>query len=77
MQLGESTARIKWTQQEIKRFKAALARYGPANNKKLAEEVGTRTKKQVSPESLGPVLRVRGMGRAGVQCQEMWIAMPG
>ena len=48
VQPGEPTARTKWTHQETERFKAALARDGPANNQKLAEAVGTRTKEQVS-----------------------------
>ncbi|KAL5509841.1 hypothetical protein EMCRGX_G005278 [Ephydatia muelleri] len=32
VQQGESTSRTKWTQQEIERFKTALAKHGPASN---------------------------------------------
>ena len=32
VQQGESTARTKWTQQEIERFKAAFTKHGPASN---------------------------------------------
>ena len=41
VQHGESTARTKWSQGEIEKFKAALARYGPDSNIKLAAEIGT------------------------------------
>ena len=48
VQQGESTARTKWTQQEIERFKAALAKHGPASNIKLAAEIRTRDTHQVN-----------------------------
>ena len=54
VQQGVSTARTKWTQCEVERFKAALAKYGPASNIKLAKEVygaGQRLQVQV-PQGL-------------------------
>ena len=47
-QRGESTARMKWTQQETEAFKAALAKYGPSSNIRLAAEIGTRSAAQVN-----------------------------
>eukprot|EP00731_Ephydatia_muelleri_P034285 Em0054g8a len=47
-QKGESTARMKWTQQETEAFKAALAKYGPSSNIRLAAEIGTRSAAQVN-----------------------------
>ncbi|KAL5509813.1 hypothetical protein EMCRGX_G005243 [Ephydatia muelleri] len=47
-QQGVSTARTKWTQREIELFKAALAKYGPGSNIKLAKEIGTRSTEQVN-----------------------------
>ena len=47
-QLGTSTARTKWSQGKIEKFKAALARYGPDSNIKLAAEIGTRSAAQVN-----------------------------
>ena len=47
-QRGESTARMKWSQGETNKFKAALARYGPDSNIKLAAEIRTRTAAQVN-----------------------------
>ena len=48
VQQGVSTARTKWTQCEVERLKAALAKYGPASNIKLAKEIGTRSTEQVN-----------------------------
>ena len=47
-QLGTSTARTKWSQGEIEKFKAALARYGPDSTIKFAAEIGTRSAAQVN-----------------------------
>ncbi|KAL5509875.1 hypothetical protein EMCRGX_G005315 [Ephydatia muelleri] len=47
-QRGESTARMKWTQRETEAFKAALAKYGPSSNIKLAAAIGTRSAAQVN-----------------------------
>ena len=47
-QRGESTARMKWTQRETEAFKAALAKYGPSSNIRLAAEIGTRSAAQVN-----------------------------
>ena len=43
-QRGTSTARSKWGEGEIGRFKEALRRLGPDSNTKLAEAVGKRDK---------------------------------
>ena len=46
--VGESTARTKWSEGEIDRFKGALARLGPSSNIKLEAEIRTRTAAQVN-----------------------------
>ena len=43
-QRGSSTARTKWGEGEIARFKEVLKRLGPNDNAKLAEAVGMRDK---------------------------------
>eukprot|EP00731_Ephydatia_muelleri_P013765 Em0007g1075a len=48
VQRGTSTARAKWTEQEVKLFKTALAKYGPDSNIKLAAEIQTRSAAQVN-----------------------------
>ena len=45
---GQSAARSKWSQGEVDRFKAALARFGPESNIKIAAEIGSRSAKQVN-----------------------------
>ena len=47
-QRGTSTARIKWGQGEIEKFKEALGKFSPGSNIKLAAAVGTRSATQVN-----------------------------
>lgn len=47
-QRGATTARAKWGEGEISRFKEALKKLGPSDNTKLAEAVGTRDKYQIA-----------------------------
>lgn len=47
-QRGASTARTKWGQGEIEKFKEALAKLGPDSNIKLAAAIGTRSAAQVN-----------------------------
>ncbi|KAL5509854.1 hypothetical protein EMCRGX_G005293 [Ephydatia muelleri] len=47
-QRGTATARSKWGEGEIGRFKEALRRLGPDSNAKLAEAIGTRDRNQVA-----------------------------
>ena len=45
---GESTARKKWSEIEINKFKEALAKFGPDSNIKISDAIGTRTAAQVN-----------------------------
>ena len=48
VQRGKSTARTKWSEGEINKFKAALAKFGPDSNIKISAAIGTRTAAQVN-----------------------------
>ena len=45
---GESTARLKWSEAEISKFKEALTKLGPDSNIKIAAAIGSRTPAQVN-----------------------------